>query len=58
MEDVTTGALSEFKVSRWLAKNEDDGKVVRDLYTDDKIGFDSTDGGKSSSQYSKRHTGN
>ena len=45
VEDVATNTVSEFKVSRWLAKNEDDGKIVRDLYTDEKFSLDSSEGG-------------
>ncbi len=45
VEEVETGLKHEFKVGRWFAKDEDDRKVVRDLYCDEKYAEDTAGGG-------------
>ncbi|XP_071795423.1 lipoxygenase homology domain-containing protein 1-like [Asterias amurensis] len=38
IDDIELGATYEFSCKRWLAKNEDDGLITRELYCGDKAG--------------------
>ncbi|XP_022094211.1 lipoxygenase homology domain-containing protein 1-like isoform X2 [Acanthaster planci] len=44
IDDIEMGATYEFPCKRWLAKNEDDGKITRELYCGDKAGKGSEKG--------------